>query len=477
MLFNTATFLYFLVIVLLIYHVVPRKMKNGVLLVASYVFYAFWNWKFCSLLALSTIVDYHCGRKIDTIIDRAIRKRYLIISLAVNLGVLGFFKYFNFFTTSFQDLFSLVGLHFGNHTLNIILPVGISFYTFQTLSYTIDIYNGKTHHTENLTTFAVYVSFFPQLVAGPIERAKRLLPQFERSRLITGTQVWEGLILILTGYIKKVLLSDQIAFIADNAFDNWTSLPSMALWEGLIIFSLQIYFDFSGYSDIARGVAKWFGIDLMVNFKQPYFSLSITEFWRRWHISLSSWLRDYLYIPLGGNRRGIHRMYINMFVTMLLGGLWHGASWTFVAWGFLHGIYLSIHKFMLHHNTRKIDLDTADTSFTHLLKNAHKICFTFFLVMITWLLFRAPDFPTAYHYFIRMFAFEGGFDPNIAIFILFMFFIVLLIDFPVYRTKNEFYLNRFPFIFKFSLAVIFSAVIVIFLFQQNVERPFIYFQF
>jgi len=426
---------------------------------------------------ISTVVDFYCGKKIDENDDKHIRKKFLLTSIIVNLGILGFFKYFDFFLLSFHDLFSIVGLEFSPLTLNIFLPVGISFYTFQTMSYTIDIYNKKMKHTDNFMAFAVYVSFFPQLVAGPIERARNLIPQFLRSRNVNYDDVWQGLILVTMGYFKKVLISDQIAHIADNAFANWESLSSFQLLEGLVIYSLQIYFDFSGYSDIARGVAKWFGIDLMVNFKQPYLSLNITEFWRRWHISLSSWLRDYLYIPLGGNRLGIKRAYINISITMLLGGLWHGANWTFIVWGALHGVYLSVHKFFLQKKKLKINITNDVKTIGYLLKNIHKIILTYSLVLVTWLMFRSQDISTAYYYLLRMLKFEGEFDSDIAVFLLCMFSLLFIIDYPIYRKGNEFILNKLPNAIKYTMISTILIIILIFIFQQNVELPFIYFQF
>jgi D-alanyl-lipoteichoic acid acyltransferase DltB (MBOAT superfamily) len=474
MLFNSSQFLVFLSVVLVLYYALPHNRKNLLLLIASYIFYAFWNWKFCSLIALSTIVDFACGKYIYES-ETKIRQRVpLIISLVVNLSLLGFFKYFNFFESSFQELFRAVGLNFSTHTLRVILPVGISFYTFQTLSYTLDIYRGTLKPTKSFWTFALYVSFFPQLVAGPIERARNLLPQFEGDRVITRRMISQALILILTGYIKKVLISDQLASSVEHVFSSWQVLSSLELFKGLVFFSVQIYFDFSGYSDIARGVAKLFGVELMLNFRQPYFSVNIVEFWRRWHISLSTWLRDYLYIPLGGNRRGTGRTYYNLMVTMLLGGLWHGANWTFVAWGGLHGLYLVVYK--LFGGTRETNaLDGG--RFKYLITNIHFILLTYLLVLVTWLLFRSPDIGSAAGYFMRMVSFTGGWDWSVILFLLIVFGAGCLIDLPAYILDDQYYMERVPLYIRIPIFIVLTALIVLLLCQQNVDRAFIYFQF
>ncbi|MCP5053408.1 MAG: MBOAT family protein, partial [bacterium] len=332
-------------------------MKKVVLLLSSYLFYGYWNWAFTFLLLWSTVIDYYCGLAIDrtTVLSR--RKRLLLFSVFNNLLILGFFKYFNFFSESFAVLLNSFGLTASFTTLNIVLPVGISFYTFQTMSYTIDIYRRQMKPTTNFIDFANYVSFFPQLVAGPIERASRLLPQMEKFGGFIKSGFRAGLTLMLLGYVKKVLISDSIAPLIDRCFEHYASLDSLSLCAGLVLFSLQIYFDFSGYSDIARGVAKLFGIELMINFNQPYFALNPVDFWRRGHISLCTWLRDYLFLPVAYRvmRFTTKTRFLSikienwgygsgMFVTMFLGGLWHGASWNFVLWGSLHGLYLVVYR-------------------------------------------------------------------------------------------------------------------------------------
>ncbi len=476
MLFNSSQFIIFITIVLSLYYLLPHSRRNIFLLVVSYIFYAFWNWKFCSLIALSTVVDYFCGKHIAGSDNNVRRRILLIISLVVNLSLLGFFKYYNFFADSFSELFALVGLHFSTHTLNVILPVGISFYTFQTLSYTLDIYRGLLKPTGNFLTFALYVSFFPQLVAGPIERARNLLPQFERKRVISSKIISQAAILILTGYVKKVLISDQIAGTVEYIFSNWQHLSSLELFKGVVLFSIQIYYDFSGYSDIARGTAKLFGVELMQNFRQPYFAVNIAEFWHRWHISLSTWLRDYLYIPLGGNRRGKIRTYYNLMVTMLLGGLWHGANWTFVVWGALHGIYLVVYKIFTGVNTHKEKAGELHPVI-YLIKNLHFVVLTYLLVLVTWLLFRSPDISSAAGYFMRIFTFTGGFDWHIAGSLFMIFIVMCIMDLPVYISKDDFILEKIPLYIRIPIMSVTAALILLILFQQNVNRAFIYFQF
>lgn len=360
MFFNSTHFAIFFPVVFALVWFTRRQVarRNAILLVASYYFYGCWDWRFLSLIFISTIIDYTCGLLMDReaaaadpisatnaeVPPRNTRRRLLLLlSLVTNLGLLGFFKYFDFFISSAAELLQAVGMQANLPTLNIILPVGISFYTFQTLSYTIDLYFGRIRAERNLLNFALFVAFFPQLVAGPIERASRLLPQMSRPSDITWERMWTGFYLIGWGLFKKVVIADQIAKVADAGYgvaDPTAAEVVMATYA----FAIQIYCDFSGYSDIARGAARCLGFDLMLNFNLPYFASNPGEFWRRWHISLSTWLRDYLYIPLGGNRRGSRRTYVNLMATMVLGGLWHGAAWNFVLWGVYQGGLLCVHR-------------------------------------------------------------------------------------------------------------------------------------
>jgi alginate O-acetyltransferase complex protein AlgI len=347
-LFNSVTFFGFFAIVFALYLLAfslpqPKRVQNALLLAASYVFYGAWDWRFLGLLVLSTLIDFVSARRIEDG-PREQRRRWLLLSVISNLGILGFFKYFNFFVGSFVELASAIGWSVSVPTLEIVLPVGISFYTFQTMSYTIDVYQGRLPAARSLGSFALFVVYFPQLVAGPIERATRLLPQLDAERQITWEQLRDGAWLILFGLFKKVVVADNMARIVDPVFGAAGPSGGVATWLAVYAFALQIYADFSGYTDIARGVSKWLGIELMLNFRRPYFSGNPQQFWQRWHISLSQWLRDYLYIPLGGNRGGPAKNYRNLILTMLLGGLWHGASWMFVIWGAIHGGLLVVHR-------------------------------------------------------------------------------------------------------------------------------------
>ena len=345
MLFNSLTFVTFFIVTYTLYVLFYRKTgwQNALLLIASYIFYGYWDWRFLSLIIISTLVDFLIGLRLGRTENEHARKQLLAISLMVNLSILGFFKYFNFFSDNFTDILNLVGTEADPITLNIILPIGISFYTLQTISYTFDIYRRKMQPTHNLLDFAVFVAFFPQLMAGPIERAINLLPQIERPRQITTSQVHVGLYLILMGYFKKVVVADNLAFMVNRIFNNYTWYTDLDIILAVIAFTFQVYGDFSGYSDIARGLAKLMGVEIMVNFHLPFFAINPADFWQRWHISLSTWIRDYLYIPFGGNRKGTLITVRNLFITMIIGGLWHGAARNFVIWGIYEGLLVVIY--------------------------------------------------------------------------------------------------------------------------------------
>jgi alginate O-acetyltransferase complex protein AlgI len=397
MFFNSLHYALFFPVVFVVAWLLRKRVlaRNAFLLIASYYFYACWDWRFLSLILISTLVDYTCGRLFN--VDHVdphnpppkTRRRRLILlaSLITNLGLLGFFKYYDFFVTSAADLLTRMGLAAHPETLNVILPVGISFYTFQTLSYTIDLYRGLITTERSFLNFAVYVAFFPQLVAGPIERAANLLPQFRTARPFNWTRLYTGFYLICWGLFKKVVIADQVATLVDSVFSsaNPTALDTVI---GVYAFAIQIYCDFSGYTDIARGSARCLGFDLMVNFELPYLAVNPSDFWHRWHISLSTWLRDYLYIPLGGNRKGVRRTYINLAITMILGGLWHGAAWTFVAWGVYHGTLLALHRALKPYLDRLINPETEWAR--RLWFWVRVVCF-FHLTCLGWLLFRAES--------------------------------------------------------------------------------------
>ena len=342
-LFNSLAFLVFAPAVLLIYFAIKGRLRLLFLLAASYVFYAWWDWRFLSLILISTVIDYFVGCWLESA-ESGRRKLLLVLSCVTNLGLLGVFKYFNFFVTSLRASLTAFGVQTNLHTLDIILPVGISFYTFQTMSYTIDRYRRRLPVERSFIRFATFVAFFPQLVAGPIVRAGKLLPQLREDQPFRWDNLAKGLGLVLWGYFLKVAVADSLAGVVDARFRAPLFHNALSLQIGLVFYTFQIYGDFAGYSSIAIGIARIMGFDFGRNFNRPYFSASFSEFWSKWHISLSSWLRDYLYIPLGGNRKGRTRTHVNLMLTMLLGGLWHGSRWTFVAWGGLHGSYLMLER-------------------------------------------------------------------------------------------------------------------------------------
>ncbi len=392
MLFNSLYFLVFFLVVAPIAMALGRRVtaRNWLLLVASYYFYACWDWRFLGLIWLSTVVDYGCGIALERRAQRQMvsgRRAILTVSLAVNLGILATFKYLGFLVESATEFLNGVGLSTDPYVLGIVLPVGISFYTFQTLSYTIDVYRGRLPAEKDPLTFALFVAFFPQLVAGPIERASRLLPQLNAPSAISWEQVRTGATLVAWGLVKKVVLADNLAPLVDQVYGG-QSADGVSVLLGTYAFAIQIYCDFSGYSDIARGIARILGFDLMQNFDLPYLSGNPSEFWRRWHISLSTWLRDYLYVPLGGNRAGEARTYRNLALTMALGGLWHGAGWNFLVWGIYHGALLCAHRFW--HSYRGTDRLSAAESGWSLARGVRVFGF-FHLVCLGWLFFRADS--------------------------------------------------------------------------------------
>lgn len=466
MIFNSVAFLIFFVIVFTTYWLIPKKnykWQNVLLLVASYVFYGWWDWRFLSLIAFSTVLDYVVGIQIQASVSK--KKMYLIISLISNLGLLCVFKYFNFFIDSWVNLWSLFGYEMSISTLNIILPVGISFYTFQTMSYSIDIYRGELKPTKNFIEFATFVSFFPQLVAGPIERASNLLPQLARERNMSLNRFKDGLFQIFIGFFRKVVVADAIGSMIDGIYNDPDIHNASSLVMAIVLYSFQIYFDFSGYSDIAIGTAKILGFDFKRNFNLPYFSVSITEFWRRWHISLSTWLRDYLYIPLGGNKKGIKIQYRNLFITMLLGGLWHGSSWNFVIWGAIHGLFLSLEK----------RFQLIPQKYT-VLKNL----FIFSLVSLVWIFFRALSFDDSMLIFSKVFSgpYLTPFIGNIALLTRLIYGLALAFVFDIYIFRKNIALEEFGSKLgntSFILVSNFILINIILFFSSS--SNFIYFQF
>jgi len=411
--FNSIDFAIFLPVVFILYWFVfnrDLRLQNLLIVGASYLFYGWWDWLFLSLLVVSSLVDYFVGRGLRSQEDPGKRKALLAISVCVNLGLLGFFKYFNFFAASFADAFSLFGIPFQASALRIVLPVGISFYTFQTMSYTIDVYRRQLEPTDDLIAFMAYVSFFPQLVACPIERATNRLPQFYAERRFDYSKAIDGSRQILWGLFKKIVIADRCAVYANLIFDEAGSFSGSTLVLGAFFFAFQIYGDFSGYSDIAIGTARLFGFDLMKNFSFPYFSRDIAEFWRRWHISLSTWFRDYLYIPLGGSKGSVARRVRNTFIIFLASGFWHGANWTFLAWGALNALYFM--PLMFARKNRAHLGVAAEGRILPSFKELAQMAATFFLVLMGWVFFRADSIGAAVSYIGRIFSASLFSIPN-----------------------------------------------------------------
>jgi len=478
LLFNSIEFLVFLPIVFSLYWFVLNKnlfFQNLLILLSSYLFYGWWDYRFLSLIIFSTIVDFFIGKKIYLTKDIKKRKLFLMLSLVVNLGILGFFKYFNFFIDSFSDFISLTGYNIDNQwTLSIILPVGISFYTFQTMSYSLDIFRKEMKPVNDFVAFASFVSFFPQLVAGPIERAKALLPQMMKKRNFDYLQAMFGLRLIIWGMFKKVVVADSLAKYVDIFYANpndYTGLPSII---AILFFTFQIYCDFSGYSDIAIGTARLFGIKLNRNFNVPYISTSFTEFWKRWHISLSSWFRDYVYISLGGNRVGKLINYRNLIITFIVSGLWHGANYTFIVWGAIHGFLLIVEKFF------------ADLKSGISINRIIKIIVTFFITNITWVFFRSNNISEAFSILKNatdlnmdlnstIYSFRGlGIDFFELLMMCSLILLIICIEFFEDKTKKlTFYKsNRIQFIW-IQILIFF----ILFFSTRGELKNFIYFQF
>ena len=438
MLFNSLEFIIFLPIVFLLYWFVFEndfRIQNLLLLISSYIFYGWWDWRFLSLIFLSTLVDYFVGLKIYNSRETKVKKIYLCLSILFNLSLLGFFKYFNFFIDSWISLISILG--YENQitwTLKVVLPIGISFYTFQTMSYSLDIYYKKIKPTKDFITFASFISFFPQLIAGPIERASNLLPQLLIERKFKYQQGIEGLQLIIWGMFKKVIVADSLAWRVDYCFDNYQILDGGVLLLGLIYFSFQIYCDFSGYSDIAIGTAKLFGIELMSNFNFPYFSRNIAEFWRRWHISLSSWFKDYLYIPMGGSKNGKWLTVRNVLIIFIISGFWHGANWTFIVWGLSHAfLYLPL-LLLTKNRSYRNDIVAINSNFPSV-KEFFNILVTYLLTTLSWAFFRGDSISESFQYLILLFTkFSIPSENKGGIILVFVF---VMLDWTIRRNERE----------------------------------------
>lgn len=456
MLFTQLEFPIFFVVVLIATWLCRRQVsRNSMLLLASYYFYAYWDYRFCGLLMLSTVVDFAVARAIEASGAATTKRRLLLVSLVVNLGVLGYFKYCNFFIESAAPLLESIGL--GSSTLSIILPVGISFYTFQTLSYTIDVYRGVIKPTDRFLEFATYVAFFPQLVAGPIVRARELLPQLALVPAWSSRRFYGGAQQMLRGAIKKVLLADRLGEMVDVVFGGPELYSGVSVWIAVLAYTGQIYFDFSGYSDMAIGAAKMLGYRFPVNFRHPYLATSIADFWRRWHMTLSRWLRDYLYISMGGNQHGSAATYRNLLITMTLGGLWHGAAWTFVLWGLCHGVALAVERFIHFSPPQFIGWLT-----------------TFLMVMLGWVLFRSDSLETASMVFHQMFTLSTGIAwyPPLVIGVLACW----LAEHLAWQTRFRRGM-RLPIDAWYSPIVTTVMVWALVLYAPRGFRPFVYFQF
>jgi alginate O-acetyltransferase complex protein AlgI len=474
MVFNSLQYAVFFPLVLVVYWQLKRRAQNALLLVASWFFYAMWDWRFLGLMWLTTAVDFGVGRYLAAHEDERQRKIAFGLSLGLNLTVLGFFKYFNFFVGSAADLLQGFGLDATEPTLKVLLPVGISFYTFHGISYTFDVYRRHIEPAKDLLDFAVFVAFFPQLVAGPIGRAHIQLPQFETERPpLRWEQVRSGVCLILLGLFKKVAIADALAPFVDRAFTDASSQSWITLLAGTYAFALQIYGDFSGYSDVARGSSRLLGIELPLNFEQPYLSRNITVFWRTWHISLSTWLRDYLYIPLGGNRGTRRQTYRNLMLTMVLGGLWHGAAWTFVVWGTLHGIYLCAHRAFTERPGGSAAHNQVRPFRWH---DVLPAIGTFQLVCLAWIFFRAASFTQAFEVLGGILTLQSGaVDAGAIALLVLLAAVTLSIDLAQRNLGTH---TPMLALRPVAQGVVYGAFIVaIVLFSGGETVPFIYFQF
>jgi len=482
MLFNSIHFLIFFPIAVLLYFSIRHRHRWILLLIASYYFYMTWNAKYIILLIISTLTTYLCALGIEKYNKEGIKKFFLWLCIILNLSLLFTFKYFNFFSKSIEKFFELFSVQFSSPALNVLLPIGISFYTFQKLSYIADVYREKIRAETHLGIFAVYGSFFPQLVAGPIERAENLLHQFYEKHSFDFKRIFDGLKLMLWGFFKKVVIADRLAIVVAQVYNNVDNYTGLPLILATVFFAFQIYCDFSGYSDIAIGAAQVMGFKLTDNFKRPYFSRSIAEFWRRWHISLSSWFRDYLYIPIGGNRVTIPRWYLNIFIVFLVSGLWHGASWTFVAWGGLHGAYL-IFSLM----TKTIREKFSNAVGLNKIPKIHMIIqtiVTFILVNAAWIFFRANSLSDAVYVLTHLFSglsFDisgislGGIGYDGLFIALASIVLMELVHFSQEHGGMRRFLSERPAWFRWGAA--FIIIFAILLFGIFESKQFIYFQF
>ena len=480
MLFNSFEFLLYLPITFLLYWAFSRnrKIQNLIVVIASYVFYGWWDWRFLMLIAFTSACSYASGLLLERFEGQ--RKRQKMVSAAnivLNLGILGLFKYYHFFVDNLELLLSAMGFHLDMMTMSIILPVGISFYTFQALSYTIDIYQKKLPATHDIIEFFAFISFFPQLVAGPIERATNLLPQFQKDRKFDYAKAVDGLRQMLWGFLKKLVVADNCAAVVNEHWNDYQTLPGLTLFILGVLFTLQIYCDFSGYSDIAIGCARLFGINLMRNFNVPYFSRSIPEFWRRWHISLTTWFRDYIYFPLGGSRCGKWKTIRNVYIVWGISGLWHGANWTFVCWGLFHATLLAVYNIL--GISTKYKQVVAYGRFLPNLKETGQMMLTFFLAVLGWIIFRAESMSQAAGFFHAMVC-NTFYDPSKLYGLMFLRFglLLLLVE---WLQRDKQHALQLPVVKPFNYKVvrwgIYYLVLALIYNYTGTSQSFIYFQF
>jgi D-alanyl-lipoteichoic acid acyltransferase DltB (MBOAT superfamily) len=469
MLFNTLPFAVFFCFVWAIYVALPHRAQNVFLLLASWFFYAVWNFKLLALLVGSTACGYFIGLRVEKAVGAG-KKRWLLLGLAVDLGVLGLFKYFDFFAASAADVLAALGIHVSPPALKLVLPVGISFYTFQSIAYNVEVYKGRMRACRDPILYALFIAYFPHLVAGPIQRPLHLLPQLAAPRTITWEKLSTGATLVFIGLVRKSLVADVVAPVVDKVFDHPQKTSSFMLARALLLFALQIYGDFAGYTDMARGISRMMGVELTRNFDHPYFATTISDFWRRWHISLSSWLRDYVFIPLGGSRRRPHRTYFNLMTTMLLGGLWHGASWTFVIWGAFHGAALVAHAALRH---------ALGTKPGHRSPWPLRIVsgfVTMAIVLVGWTFFRAKTYQGAIDVLHGIYAMTGEWpDKKELILPGAMVAIILLIDLPQHLKDDHEAILRWPFPLRGSVYAALTVGLLVF--APTDPIAFIYFAF
>lgn len=473
--FDTPAYILFLILVVAIYWRLGRTGQNIFLLAASYVFYGWWDYRFLLLMIGSTTIDFFIARAIARTTNVSARRTLLIVSLVINFGILGVFKYFNFFVDSSMHVFNTFGFRVSRHFLRIILPPGISFYTFQEVAYIVDVYKGKIRAADSFIDYALFISLFPHLIAGPIQRPSHLLPQVQHDRAFGEERFFDGILLILSGLFRKCVIADNCALLANAVFSGNFGTPNLAVLAiGSYAFAWQIYGDFSGYSDIARGSAQLLGFHFMVNFRQPYLATSLQDFWRRWHISLSTWLRDYLYIPLGGSSEPGYKTYRNLLLTMLLGGLWHGANWTFVIWGWLHGLVLAIERY-LRSLWSKLGF-LGNVAGHHVVHAWVKRILFFHLVCLGWIFFRANSVKDAVNLLRGLGQIHWQPEYLIAFKLLALFTIPLfIVDLLLEYTGDEYLLQSSAPMARVAVAV--STLALITFFSANQANAFIYFQF